>query len=70
MAQTYDTFWQQRYAKRLEELISARTDVVTSGNLDYYDYKYSVGVIQGLRMALEAIDEVNLDIKKAEAGRQ
>lgn len=70
MAQTYDTFWQQRYAKRLEEIISGRTDVLISGNAqDYADYKHNAGIIQGIRMAIDVIDEINTEIKKAEQGR-
>lgn len=69
MAQTYDTFWQQRYARYLNELIAAQVDNVASGNaIDHAEYKAMAGIIRGLRSALDAIDTVNDEIRKAEQG--
>lgn len=69
MAQTYDTFWQQRFARRIQELIAAQADVMVAGTAsDHAEYKSMAGVIRGLRMALDAIDDVNTDIRKAEQG--
>lgn len=68
--QTYDTFWQQRFAKRIQELINAQAEMVCGGGAqDHAAYKELTGTIRGLRMALGAINEVNDDIKKAEQGR-
>ena len=69
MAQTYDTFWQQRFAKLLDEKIQYHANVVCDGRLSIDEYKTEAGVIRGLRLALEAIDELNDEIRKAEAGR-
>lgn len=69
MAQTYDTFWQQRYAKRLMDLIEQQKDTICAGAAENYaDYKMVTGVIRGLTNALEAIDELNSEIRKAEQG--
>jgi methylthioribose-1-phosphate isomerase len=69
MAQTYDTFWQQRYARHLRLLIESQTQVLAAGNaVDFAQYNAMVGVIRGLSMALEAIEEVNDEIRQAEQG--
>lgn len=68
MAQTYDTFWQRRYAKNLEERIQREAEIICSGALDINSYKELAGRIRGLRIALEAIDEVNDEIRKAQEG--
>ena len=68
MAQTYDTFWQQRYARRLAELIAMQADALCAGQMKRDEYKLAAGTIRGLNMALEAIDEVTAEIRKAEQG--
>ena len=69
MAQTYDTFWQQRYARHLREQRAAQVEVIASGNVaDLAEYKSMVGVVRGIDLALEAIEEVNAEIRKAEQG--
>jgi hypothetical protein len=71
MAQTYETFWQKRFARRIEELIAAQADVLCSGTAtSHAEYKSMAGVIRGLTMAIEAIDDVNTEIRKAEAGEK
>lgn len=70
MAQTYDTFWQQRFAKALEVKIQHEAETVCAGGLDFASYKELTGRIRGLRMALDAIEEVNDEIHKAEQGRK
>lgn len=68
MAQTYDTFWQQRYARRLHEIIEAQADALCAGQMSHDEYKAACGIIRGLNMALDAMDEVSADIRKAEQG--
>lgn len=68
MAQTYDTFWQQRFARAIEEKMRHEAEIVCSGVCSPEEYKSRTGVLRGLQMAIDAIDEVNTDIKKAEQG--
>jgi hypothetical protein len=68
MAQTYDTFWQQRYARLLEEKIQYEAEIVCSGVFSFEEYKTRTGRIQGLKVAIEAIEELNSEIRKAEQG--
>jgi hypothetical protein len=68
MAQTYDTFWQQRFAKALEAKIQHLAENVCAGQMQIDEYRSVTGQIRGLQVALEAIDEVNLEIHKAEKG--
>ena len=70
MAQTYDTFWQQQFAKAIAEKIRHESEVVCAGGLDHASYKELTGRIRGLSMALETIEEVSTEIHKAEAGRK
>jgi hypothetical protein len=65
--QTYDTFWQNRFARHLEAEMEREANIICTGNvIDHADYKYRVGVIKGLQNAIDAIDEVNTEIKKME----
>lgn len=68
MAQTYDTFWQRQFAKALDAKIQHEAEIICAGQLDLGGYKEASGRIRGLRMALDAISEVNDEIRKAEAG--
>ena len=67
--QTYDTFWQKIFAKRLNEAADREGEVVISGGAeDFAAYKYRVGIIRGLNIAHELIELVNDEIHKAEQG--
>ena len=67
--QTYDTFWQKIYAKRLNEAASRESEKIVTGNAESFaDYKYQAGIIRGLNIAHEMIDEVNSEINKSEQG--
>ena len=69
MVQTYDTFWQKMYAKRLGEAASRESERIVTGNAeDFADYKYQAGIIRGLNIAHELIEDVNSEIRKAEEG--
>jgi hypothetical protein len=69
MVQTYDTFWQKLYATRLGEAASRESERIVTGNAtDFADYKYQAGIIRGLNIAYEMIDEVNSEINKSEQG--
>lgn len=67
--QTYDTYWQKLFAKRLEEAASREGESVLSGTPESYaDYKYRVGIIRGINIAHEMIELVNDEIRKTEQG--
>lgn len=69
MVQTYDTFWQKLYGKRLNEAASRESERIVTGNaVDFAEYKYLSGIIRGLNIAHEMIDEVNSEINKSEQG--
>ena len=67
--QTYDTFWQKLFAKRLHEAAMRESERIVTGNAENFaDYKFQAGIVRGLNIAHELIDEVNTEIKKAEQG--
>ena len=71
MVQTYDTFWQKLYAKRLNEAAERESERIVAGNAqDFADYKFQAGIIRGLNTAHELISEVNTEIAKAEQGEK
>ena len=71
MVQTYDTFWQKQYAKRLGEAAAQESEKIVTGNAENFaDYKYHAGIIRGLNIAHELIDDVNGEINKAEKGEK
>ena len=71
MVQTYDTFWQKLYGKRLSEAAERESERIVTGNAqDFADYKFQAGTIRGLNIAHELIGEVNAEISKAEQGEK
>lgn len=42
--------------------------IVTGNATDFADYKFQAGIVRGLNIAHELIDEVNTEINKAEQG--
>lgn len=69
MVQTYDTYWQKIFARRLGEAAERESERIVSGNAqDFADYKFQAGIVRGLNIAHELIGEVNAELKKAEQG--
>lgn len=67
--QTYDTYWQKIFAKRLSEAADRESEVILSDGIeDFAAYKYRVGIIRGINIAHEMIELVNDEIRKAEQG--
>jgi hypothetical protein len=67
--QTYDTYWQKIFAKRLMEAASRESEVLLSDSVENFaSYKYRVGIIRGINIAHELIEAVNDEIHKAEQG--
>jgi hypothetical protein len=71
MVQTYDTYWQKIFARRLGEAAEREGERIVSGNAqDFADYKFQAGIVRGLNIAHELIGEVNAELKKAEQGEK
>jgi hypothetical protein len=67
--QTYDTYWQKIFAKRLAEAAQRESERIVTGNAESFaDYKFQAGIVRGINIAHELIDEVNREIAKAEQG--
>jgi hypothetical protein len=56
---TYQTFFQSELEKAIKEEIERRKDqlVTASATFDFASYRHHVGIIDGLRVALELIDD-------------
>ena len=71
MVQTYDTYWQKIFAKRLNEAASRESERIVSGNAESFaDYKFQAGIVRGINIAHELIEEVNAEIRKAKKGEE
>ena len=67
---TYQAFFQNELQKRIRSEIDRLKDNLVSAHLtiDHPAYKYQVGVITGLKEALELIEETESMINGAERG--
>jgi hypothetical protein len=66
---TYQTHYEYELKKLIETEIQRLTDIVTADNgviMDYDTYRYHIGMIRGLRRALELCDEVEAVINGKE----
>jgi hypothetical protein len=68
-ATTYQTYYQYELSKLLKEEIERLTSVITSefdmiG--DFASYRYHIGLIKGLRRALELCDEAETVVNNRE----
>ncbi len=71
MAQTYDTFWQNKFAKRLKEAADTEGEAIIFGSVeDFASYKYRVGIIRGINIAHELMSEVTSEINKDKQGKE
>ena len=67
--QTYDTFWQKIFAKRLQEAAMRESERIVTGNAETFaEYKFQAGIVRGINIAFDMIDEVNTEIKKSQQG--
>jgi hypothetical protein len=57
--QTYSTFYQHELVKLIVAEVERRKDqlVTASATFDFPAYRHHVGIIEGLRIALELCDE-------------
>lgn len=62
---TYTSYYQQELQKLLAEAVQQQTEMLAAGHLpDYATYQKTVGVIFGLRMAMELMDEADRIIRE------
>lgn len=68
MALTYQAHYAHYLAKAIADEIQERTSRLVTGHaaIDFPTYKHHVGMIEGLKRALELMDEVETDIQKGE----
>jgi hypothetical protein len=60
---TLNTAIARKAVQKLELLIADTSQVVLSGNIQNYDkYREQIGLIQGLRRAIQAIEEVEAEV--------
>ena len=61
--------WSEAYRKAIRELMNDRTDDVAMGSAsDFADYKYRVGVIEGLALAEREFLDIMEKIERSENG--
>lgn len=58
---TYNTFYQHELKKLIENELERRKEIISSGmsTPDFSAYKHQVGVMDGLKQALELMDEAD-----------
>ena len=62
---TYDGLFELKLKQIINEEMAVLSDGVASGTAhDYAEYKFRVGKIQGLKMALEYCDTAKTDLAK------
>jgi len=68
MALTYQAHYAHVLAKAIADEMKSRTSNLVTGHaaIDFPTYKHHVGIIEGLKRALELMDEVETDIQKGE----
>jgi hypothetical protein len=68
---TYQTFFQSELEKLIKEDIERRKDllVTASSTFDFASYRHHVGIIEGLRAALELIEETERLVNHGEQNR-
>lgn len=60
---TLNTAVARKLVQRIETLIADKSMAIASGNLPSFDdYKKQTGLLQGLRLAIELVEEVEAEI--------
>lgn len=65
---TYNSQFEKELKELLEQAIEDKKELVSTGlgTIDFPTYKHQVGIILGLRLALEMCDEATLAVKRRE----
>lgn len=68
MALTYQAHYAHLLSKAIQEDIRERTDALVTGHtaFDFPTYKYHVGVVEGLKRALELMIETENAIERGQ----
>lgn len=63
---TYNSKFEKELKQLIDQTIEERKELLSNGlvAVDFETYKYQVGIIKGLRMALELCDEATLTIER------
>ena len=69
MVQTYSTLIEYEIGRLLEEAIADEIAILANGSVDdIKDYKFRVGMIKGLKKALELMSEAETNVQSGERG--
>jgi hypothetical protein len=69
MVQTYSTLIEYEIGRLLEEAIADEIAILANGSVDdIKDYKFRVGMIRGLKKALELMSEAETNVQSGERG--
>lgn len=65
---TYNSKFEKELKKLIEQSVEERKELLSTGlsTVDFETYRYHVGIIKGLRMAIELCDEATLIIERRE----
>ncbi len=65
---THNMQFERELKQLLEQIIEERKELISTGlsTVDYPTYKHQVGIIFGLRLALEMCDEARLAVERRE----
>jgi len=65
---TYNSKFEKELKKLIEQTIEERKELISTGLsvVDFENFKHQVGIIKGLRMAIELCDEATLLIERRE----
>lgn len=65
---TYNSKFEKELKQLIEQTIEDRKELLANGLsvVDFETYKHQVGIIKGLRMAIELCDEATLLIERRE----
>lgn len=63
---THNTQFERELKQLLEQMIEERKELISTGlsTVDFPTYKHQVGIIFGLRLALEMCDEARLAVER------
>ena len=63
---TYNSKFEKELKKLIEQTIEERKELLSNGLsvVDFETYKHQVGIIKGLRIAIELCDEATLIIER------
>jgi DNA gyrase/topoisomerase IV subunit A len=63
---TYNSKFEKELKQLIQQAIEERKELLSTGlsTVDFETYRYHVGIIKGLRMAIELCDEATLIVER------